>query len=330
MTGPRTRPATAQVSPWAVAALGAAGAATAAAVWGIGIERHLFTVRRREVAVLPSGSAPLRVLHLADAHMAPWQHRKARWIARLAEREQPDLVINTGDNLGHTDALAALRRAFEPLRGVPGLFVHGSNDVIAPKVRNPFGYLAGPSQRHREPATLDTEAMDAWFTDQLGWTALNNTAARLTVCGIRLDAFGVDDAHNGWDELEAIPDAIAGLRPRRATPDLTLGVTHAPYRRVLDRFAELGADMVFAGHTHGGQVRVPFSPSALVANCDVPLDQARGLSSWSAGDRTIALNVSAGLGHSIFAPVRFGCVPEASILTLRPAPEPVGDSATRR
>ena len=96
-----------------------------------------------------------------------------------------------------------------------------------------------------------------------------------------------------------------------------IGVTHAPYQRVLDRFVELGAQAIFAGHTHGGQVRIPFSPSALVANCDIPLDQARGLSTWTAAGRRAPLNVSAGLGHSIYAPVRFGCRPEASVLTLR-------------
>ena len=61
----------------ALTALGAVGAVgVGAAVWGIGIERYLFTVRRHELRILPPGTAPLRVLHLSDAHMAPWQHRK--------------------------------------------------------------------------------------------------------------------------------------------------------------------------------------------------------------------------------------------------------------
>lgn len=316
MTSADTRSTTARVSPWAVAAYGAVAATTLAAAWGVGIERHLYTVRRHEVRILAPGSGSLTVLHLSDAHMAPWQHHKQRWIARMAEQVQPDLVINTGDNLGHVDALAGIRAAFAPLRGVPGLFVHGSNDVIAPTRRNPFAYFRGPSQRKRSENPLDTAAMDAWFTEHLGWTDLNNTAARVNAAGLRLEGFGVDDAHNDWDDLDALPPAIAALRPRRAVPDLRIGVTHAPYARVLDAFGDLGADIVFAGHTHGGQVRVPFAPSALVANCDVPLDQARGLSRWGAHGRRYPLNVSAGLGQSIYAPVRFGCRPEVSVLTL--------------
>lgn len=307
----------------ALAAVSAAGAVgVSAAVWGTCIERFLFTVRRHELAVLPAGSPSATVLHLSDAHMAPWQHRKQSWIAEVAEQVQPDLVVNTGDNLGHLDGLTGIRSAFAPLRGVPGLFVHGSNDVVGPSARNPLRYFQGPSGRTKEGDELDTAAMDAYFTDDLGWTDLDNTAAAVAVAGLRFEAFGVDDAHRDWDELGVLPEAISAVQRkplfrRRPPAALTLGVTHAPYRRVLDRFVDLGADMIFGGHTHGGQVRLPFSPSALVANCDIPLDQARGLSTWTHGGRTVPLNVSAGLGHSIYAPVRFGCRPEVSVLTLR-------------
>ncbi len=296
----------------ALAAVGAVG--VGAAIWGVGIERYLFTVRRHTLRVLPAGAPSLTVLHLSDPHMAPWQRRKQRWIADLAESVQPDLVINTGDNLGHAEGLSGIRTAFAPLRGVPGLFVHGSNDVVEPSGRNPLKYFLGPSGHSRRAGRLDTDAMDAYFVDDLGWTDLNNRAGTIEIAGLRLDGFGVDDAHRDWDDLDAAAGALRALPP--GSPALTLGVTHAPYRRVLDRFTDLGADALFAGHTHGGQVRIPFSPRALVANCDIPLDQARGLSTWSHGGRGIPLNVSAGLGHSIYAPVRFGCRPEASVLIL--------------
>lgn len=298
----------------ALVALGAAGAVgAAAAIWGIGIERYLFTVREATASALAPGSAPIRVLHISDAHMAPWQHRKQDWLASLAQL-RPDLIVNTGDNLGHEDGLAGIRRAFEPFAGIPGVFVHGSNDVNGPAPRNPLRYFSGPSERHREPSVLDTAAMDRYFTEELGWTALNNAAVRLTIAGDPIDLLGVNDAHRNWDRLEVLPDAIAELGPRDAGTSL-LGVTHAPYQRVLNGFVDLGADAIFGGHTHGGQVCLP-GFGALVANCDIPLKQAKGLSTWSHGDRTVPLNVSAGCGHSIYAPVRFACRPEATLLTL--------------
>jgi uncharacterized protein len=271
-------------------------------------------VREHTVPVLPAGAAPLRVLHLSDAHMAPWQHRKQRWIAELAELE-PDLVVNTGDNLGHAEGLAGIRQAFAPLRGIPGVYVHGSNDLYAPSPRNPLRYFTGPSKVHKSADPLDTGALDRYLSDDLGWHGLDNTAATFTAHGLRIDAFGVNDAHRHWDDLRALPP-LRDAQREAGTADLVLGVTHAPYRRVLDSFTDLGADVLLAGHTHGGQVRIPFSSKALVANCDIPLDQARGLSSWTHGGRTVPLNVSAGIGHSIYAPVRFGCRPEASLLTF--------------
>jgi predicted MPP superfamily phosphohydrolase len=301
----------------ALTAFGVVGAVgAAAAIWGIGIERYLFTVRFHEVPVLPHGSAPIRVLHLSDAHMAPWQHRKQEWISALAEL-QPDLVVNTGDNMGHRDGLRGLRAAFDSFRGIPGVFVHGSNDHAEPSPRNPLRYFSGPSRVKHTTEPLDTQALDDYFTDELGWLDLNNAVGSLDVDGVRIDTFGVSDAHREWDRLEVLPGLLENLRADVAPAALSLGVTHAPYRRVLDEFTDLGADVILGGHTHGGQVRVP-GIGALVANCDIPLDQARGLSTWTHEERTVPLNVSAGLGHSIYAPVRFACRPEASLLTLVP------------
>lgn len=304
--------------PAPLVALGAVGVAgLAAATWGIGIERYLFTVRQASVAALAPGSSPLRVLHVSDAHMAPWQRRKQEWLASLADL-RPDLVVNTGDNLGHRDGLAGIRRAFQPFAGVPGVFVHGSNDVNGPSPRNPLRYFSGPSKHHRAPEMIDTDAMDRYFTEDLGWTDLNNRAARLTVAGDNLEVFGVSDAHRKWDRLGVLPDAIEALGPKH-TDVSVLGVTHAPYRRVLDSFTGLGADAIFAGHTHGGQVCLP-GFGALVANCDIPLKQAKGLSTWHHDGRRVPLNVSAGCGHSIYAPIRFACRPEATLLTLTARP----------
>lgn len=297
----------------ALAAAGVIGAA--AAVWGVGIERYLFTLRRGELAILPPGSKPLTVLHISDVHMAPWQRRKQAWIASLASL-RPDLIINTGDNMGHVDGLRGVRAAFAGFRGTPGFFVHGSNDAFAPTPRNPLRYFLGPSRKRRSVPRLDIETMEKYFTDHLGWTNVNNAAGSAVTSGVRFDAFGVGDAHHEDDRLDLVPALVASLREANVDPPaLTLGITHAPYRRVLDTFTDAGADAIFAGHTHGGQVRVP-GLGALVANCDIPLTQSRGLSSWTRRGRTVPLNVSAGLGHSIYAPIRFACRPEATLLTL--------------
>ncbi len=227
----------------ALAPLGVAGAAAVgAAVWGMGVERYLFTVRYHALRVLPKGAEPIRVLHVSDAHMAPWQHRKQEWMARLADLS-PDLVVNTGDNLGHRDGLTGIRTAFASLRGVPGLVVHGSNDYQEPAPRNPLRYFLGPSGHVPAHKHLDIDALDRFFTADLGWKVLDDTAVSLEVKGTRITAFGVNDAHRNWDRPELIPPVVSRLD----AGDLTLGVMHAPYRRTLDAFTSFGADVLLAG-----------------------------------------------------------------------------------
>lgn len=308
----------------ALGAVAAVGAATLA--WGTLVERNRFTVRYETLPILPPGAAPLRVLHLSDAHMAPWQSLKQNWIRSLVDLE-PDLVIDTGDNLGHVDGLDGIRRAFEPFAGIPGVYVHGSNDYYGPILKNPLGYFF-PTRKHAyEPSNLDTDALESFFNDELGWHSLNNRAIAMMVGRTNVEFFGVADAHRSWDRLDLLPGAIDELREDDDSIDVdtvTIGVTHAPYRRVLDAFVTYGAQAIFAGHTHGGQVRIPGRP-ALVTNCDIPREQAQGLSRWSRAGHSAWLNVSAGIGTSIYAPVRFACPPEAVLLTLTAADKAPGD-----
>jgi len=300
-------------------AFGAAAAVGLAAfTWGALIERNRFTVRHEVVPVLAPGARPITVLHLSDLHMAPWQHQKQEWVARVSELIEPDLVVATGDLLGHEDGLTGLRRALGPLAGVPGVFVHGSNDIYAPRPSNWLKYLSGPSKQVSPPARLDTASLVTFLEDELGWWDLNNRARAVELRGTAIEFIGTDDPHIGRDRLDLLTALVDEMRASlsESAPDaLVIGLTHAPYARILDGLMTQGAELIFAGHTHGGQVCVP-GLGALITNCDLPADQASGLSSWSHARRRAFLEVSAGLGTSIYAPVRFACPPEAVVLTL--------------
>ena len=287
-------------------AIGAIG--VLCAIWGIGIERFLFVIRRESVKVLPANSTPITVLHIGDIHLAPWQKRKAKFVQSLG-RLKPDLVINTGDNLGHADAIGPVLTALAPLMERPGVFVNGSNDYYAPVLRNPLAYLAKPSERSEGPV-LDTPRLVGGFKSA-GWLNLNNREGQITINGLKLGFIGVDDAHDELDNLTSIPNQANAL----ADCDLVIGVSHAPYLRVLEAMGSAGASMIFAGHTHGGQVCLPVI-GALTTNCDLPTKYARGISAWRFAGRDVILNVVAGLGHSIYAPVRFFCRPEVRLITL--------------
>ena len=258
------------------------------------------------------------MLHLTDLHMTPGQRAKQEWLAGLAGL-RPDLVVDTGDNLAHRDAVPVVTDALGPLLDVPGVFVHGSNDYFEPSFRNPVGYLLpDDGKRHTDVPELPWRELSRSFTDA-GWLDLTNTRGRLRVGELDLAFTGVDDPHLGYDRL----DDVAG--PADPEADLRLGVTHAPYLRVLDAFARDGYDAVLAGHTHGGQVCLP-GGRALTTNCDLEPARARGVHRHPADSApgqpgSTWMHVGAGLGTSPYARVRIACRPEAVLLTLVPIGE---------
>lgn len=296
-----------------VAAAGIAGIAYA----GL-IERNWFALRSATVPVLPPGSAPVKVLQVSDLHLMPNQRRKIAWVRELASLA-PDFVVNSGDNLAHVDAVPPLLRAMEPLMDFPGAFVLGSNDRFGPVPKNPALYLTPHYGRAPRVERIDlpvdrlVEGLRAG-----GWSDLDNARTTVEIGPHRVELVGVDDPHIDRDRYAVVSG------PAATDVALTMGLVHAPYQRVLDAMAADGAGLILAGHTHGGQLALPFY-GALVTNCDLDTGRAKGLSRWWPGaggavptqpDDAAYLHVSAGLGTSPYAPVRFACRPEATLLTL--------------
>jgi predicted MPP superfamily phosphohydrolase len=253
--------------------------------------------------------------------MVPGQRRKAEWLGSLADL-RPDLVVNTGDNLSHADAVPEVLSALEPLMTLPGVFVFGSNDYYQAKRLSPTKYLRRGDRSHaprRQRAQNDWRTLQAAFT-KAGWLDLTNARATLELPaqGRAVGFVGVDDPHVRRDRYPQQPSA-ADAEPSDAAhrPQLTIGVAHAPYLRVLDAMTSESLPLILAGHTHGGQLCVPFY-GALVTNCDLDRARAKGLHTHTVGDKTSHLHVSAGCGTSRYAPARFACPPEASLITLLP------------
>ncbi|MCT1451655.1 metallophosphoesterase [Corynebacterium sp. p3-SID1145] len=286
--------------------LGIAAGATAAlgaATFAHGVsELTKFRLKRYELPILPEGAEPFTILHVADLHMIPGQNTKIAWVSAL-DALNPDLVVNTGDNLSDARAVPDVLAALGPLLDRPGVFVFGTNDYWAPRLVNPVKYLL---DQKREPSYVDLpwKGMRAAFIER-GWRDATHQRLEFKVGGLRLAVTGTDDAHHDLDDY----DSVAGAPNPDA--DLALGVTHAPYRRVLDRFAADGYALTLAGHTHGGQICLP-GERALVTNADIDRERASGLHRY--GD--MWLEVSNGLGTSKFAPVRIFCRPSAALLTL--------------
>ncbi|MDO5618578.1 metallophosphoesterase [Kocuria sp.] len=308
----------ASVAATTLAATAVSGAAVTG--WAVFGERRRFRVRTETLPVLAPGSPDLRVLHISDLHTVPGQTAKKKFVHGLAELE-PDLVLDTGDNLSHMDALPYLLEILEPLFAFPGLYVPGSNCYFAPMLKNPARYLwkgSTAGEDRMEARILPWQRMHRAF-DDAGWVGVINRADRLRVGRHVLEVSGVDDPHLGYDQHPGfLPSSEPGSglgqfhrADTAAESSLRLGLTHAPYLRTLNRFAADGADLIVAGHTHGGQVCLP-GGRALVSNCDLEPSRCKGVTAQGG----VPVQISAGLGESRFAPVRLFCPPEAVLMTL--------------
>ena len=252
---------------------------------------------------LHQGGLRLDVLHVSDTHMRAGHKRLQRWLERLPEElgQPPDLVLATGDliedNSGIDPIVQALGR-FEPTYG--SFYVLGSHDYFQSRFQAYTKYFTG--RRPVRAPRADTEALERGLKEK-GWTPLTNAKASVDTPGGRILVAGVDDPYIHRHRTEHI---------QRSSDDvLAIGLVHAP--DVVSEYALAGFDLVVAGHTHAGQVRLP-NVGAVVTNCTLPAALAGGLNSVG----NTWLHVSPGLGSGRFAPIRLNCRPEATLLRLHP------------
>lgn len=284
---------------WALLGLVAAGAAVL--LYAALIERNLFVVRRHTVPCLPAGSQHRTILHVSDLHLRSIQRRKQRFLAGLAD-ERPDLIVATGDLIGDPNPASA-DAAVEALAaiGAPGIAVLGSNDYYSPSPGNPFRYFkrhSGPKKVKAPEPNNPWEQMVAGLKSK-GWEVLRNG----TTHSPGYEVLGLDDAHIGLADFAVASD--------RTGEGFRLAVAHSPDG--VEALGPMGYDLIVSGHTHGGQVCVPWF-GALVTNSHLPRRMASGLHRYGG----TWLHVCAGLGTSMYAPVRFACRPEVCVLTLVP------------
>jgi predicted MPP superfamily phosphohydrolase len=267
----------------------------------------VYSIRENTLQILPKGSCAVKILHLTDLHIAPWNKKRIAEVKSLFHLS-PDLVISTGDLIAHKDSVGIVINALEELLSLPGLFVFGSNDYYAPSFKNPLIYLKKSTGTRKLGAKLPSWTLQKELALG-GWKDLNNRRVNFVLNGVVIEARGTDDAHLDLDDYRKVEGKVS------EAVDIAIGVTHAPYKRVLAAMAQDKLDLIFAGHTHGGQIRLPWvgGSKSLTTNCDLENWRSRGVT--KVNDEPW-LNVSAGMGMSPFAPIRFACPPEVSLITL--------------
>jgi predicted MPP superfamily phosphohydrolase len=277
--------------------------ALACVLYGIAIERHWYRLVRHRLDILPTGGpSKLTVLHLSDLHFVRGERRKARFLEGLP---RADITVITGDFLAEPEAVETAVAAVRSAKGgLASWFVLGSNDYYTPR---PLNYLAYFRKQRRRRASAKGRAAD--LVTQLttdGWTDLTNVRLDIELEGLGIELLGLDDAHIRWQDYR--------VAPRRSPDSFGLAVMHSPDSA--PEAASLGYDLIVAGHTHGGQVCLP-GVGALVTNCSMPRRLVKGVIRMGPA----IVHTSPGLGTSKYAPFRFWCRPEATLLELVPGTE---------
>jgi len=278
--------------------------------WGILVERRRYRLVRYRLDILPAGADPISVLHLSDLHFVRNDRGKAAFLTALPPS---DVTVVTGDFLAEPEAVETTVAAVRPARGrLASWFVLGSNDYFVPRPLNYVAYFQKSRIPRRASAGRAPELIAQLETD--GWEDLTNLRRRVELDGLPVELLGLDDAHIARHDLR--------VAPRRETGRFGFAVMHSPDSA--PEAAALGYDLMVAGHTHGGQVRLP-GIGALVTNCSLPTRLVSGLFQMVPA----VLYLSPGLGTSKYAPFRFFCRPEATLLELGPRPAASAPTTSR-
>ena len=240
---------------------------------------------------IPQGFDGFRIAQISDLHNTEFGERNEKLIQLLSQTD-PDLIVITGDLIDsrHTDIEIALDFARQAVKLAPVYYVSGNHEA-----------------RVREYEDLKMGLAEA------GVVILENQKVQITREGESITLMGIDDPSFQEDYLFGDSESVA----RQAIEDLqnesdgyTILLSHRP--ELFDLFVETEMDLVFSGHAHGGQFRLPFIGGLVAPNQGF-------FPKYDAGQFTeenTTMIVSRGVGNSII-PIRFNNRPEIVLVTLR-------------
>jgi predicted MPP superfamily phosphohydrolase len=259
-----------------VAASGLAADAFAWEPYHVGVTRHTVPVRG-----LPSALEGLRIAHLTDIHFYDGMHPAAERAMAAVAGLRPDLTVVTGDLVERANQLGTVRTFLEGCRGRLGTYVTLGNWEYHARVQS------------HEMARAAARA---------GAELLVNQSVVVKEGGAELAVVGLDDPRAGHPDparaLEGLPSGIP-----------TLWAFHAP--GLADEVRDRGYPapcLALAGHTHGGQIRLPLLPAV------TPPASGRFVAGWY-HDTFAPLYVSRGIGTSGIR-ARLGAEPEVAVFEL--------------
>ena len=256
-------------------------------VWGnTALEINAYTIVSNR---LPNGFSGFRIAQVSDLHNDEYGEDNERLLAMLREAE-PDIIVITGDMVDsyHTDIHIALRFAEDAMQIAPCYYVSGNHEARIPEYEN-------------LKTGLETAGVVVLENERI---ALERNGATILLIGVDDPSFQTD--YLMGDSATVMSDALNRLVGNDA---YTILLSHRP--ELFVTYVASGVDLVFSGHAHGGQFRLPFIGGLAAPNQGLFPKYDSGL--YTQGNTNML--VSRGIGNSI-VPIRFNNRPEIIVVEL--------------
>lgn len=268
-------------------------------LWMHKVEVHQFQINRHAVRLQKPLRSALTLLHLSDIHFARPNPAMARFFDRLAT-ETYDLIVLTGDIIDCPEGVALAREHLSKLRSRYGFFaVFGNHDYYDYRTKDAFLHNF-PGQQH--PKNLNPADDLQRVLEEAGIVVMRNETRELETAAGPLLVHGLDDPTTGRASIRKTLENYDAEK-------INLLLTHS-----IDAFYDISEgeiDLSFSGHSHGGQVRLPWI-GPLVTHTTMGRRYASGIMTVKGA----VCCVSRGVGYGRVLPFRLLCPPEAVVLTV--------------
>ncbi len=268
--------------------------------WSAWIEPRWFHINTYCIQLKKKLPHPLRILHLSDIHFEAHDHGLDRFFKRLSQDEF-DLIFITGDIIDHDAGVPHAVHSLSRLRAKLGIFaVLGNHDFYNYRLRDalngnlPFG--------KRDPQLRNNVQMLIESLEAIGIHFLQNSSYELPSFGGAVRIHGLDDPTTGKADYAKV------------NPSLDQEAVHLVLAHSLDAIRHLNQekiDMIFSGHSHGGQIRLPII-GPIITHTRMPRRYASGVHRLKETTCVVSRGVHAGRAFRL----RFLCPPEAIVIEL--------------
>lgn len=238
---------------------------------------------------LPKNFDGFKIVHISDLHNKSFG-KKQQYLVNQIKEENPNIIIITGDLIDSRryNEYIAIQFVEEAVKVAPVYYVTGNHELRSGKFK-----------------VLEKKLIET------GVRVLRNSWEKIDINGQGIVIAGVDDPYTGIRYVEPV---VIKEYLRETTKDLDKNsfkilLSHRPEK--INAYAEFGFDLVFSGHAHGGQVRIPFLGGLIVPNQGFFPKYTSGLHKI----KDTIMIISRGLGNSI-VPQRIFNRPEIIITEL--------------